>query len=139
MVLLEPCFKVRARGEGELGAIGGRCHPADSAGSCAVRSRAFAPRGSSRRRDELDSEAGVSAEEEIRRARSQIRPISGPREANGPSAQAPLQEKTRPERGLSEWAIQDSNLGPLPYQASQAVPPSSPEGQMSLFDEVEAD
>ena len=89
--------------------------------------------------DELDSEAGVSAEEEIRPARAQIRPISCPRAANGPSALAPLQHKTPPERGLSEWAIQDSNLGPLPYQASQGVPPSTPEGQMSLFDEVQAD
>ncbi len=31
--------------------------------------------------DELDAEAGVSAEEEIRRARAEIRPISGPRDA----------------------------------------------------------
>ncbi len=68
--------------------------------------------------DELDGEAGISAEEEIRRARAQIRPISGPQAAPGPSAQAPLQHKTPPERGRSEWAIQDSNLGPLPYQRS---------------------
>ena len=68
--------------------------------------------------DELDGAAGVSAEEEIRRARAQFRPISGPRKAVGHSAQAPLQHKTPPERGRSEWAIQDSNLGPLPYQRS---------------------
>jgi len=29
--------------------------------------------------------------------------------------------------------------GPLPYQASQGVPPGSHEGQMSLFDEEEVD
>ena len=69
--------------------------------------------------DELDGEAGVSAEEEIRRARAQIRPISGPRDRSDPSAGAPLQQKTPPERGLSEWAIQDSNLGPLPYQRAR--------------------
>ncbi len=33
-------------------------------------------------------------------------------------AGSPLQQETPPERGLSEWAIQDSNLGPLPYQRS---------------------
>jgi hypothetical protein len=36
-------------------------------------------------------------------------------------------------------SIQDSNLEPLPYRASHAVPPDPLEGQMSLFDEVEAD
>lgn len=47
---------------------------------------------------ELGRDAGVSAEEEIRRAHAQIRPTSGRRSF---SAGAPQQE-TSPKRGLSE-------------------------------------
>ena len=45
-----------------------------------------------------------------------------------------MNEKTRPERGSDEWAIQDSNLGPLPYQGAPEYPGSPPEGQLPLWD-----
>jgi hypothetical protein len=51
-------------------------------------------------------------------AREEIRPISGPRASIDVPAETPENEDTAPERGISEWAIQDSNLGPLPYQRS---------------------
>ena len=69
--------------------------------------------------DTLEEFGWVSAEEEIRRARVQIRPISGPRAEAPASAEAPGHEKDPALQGLYEWAIQDSNLGPLPYQRSR--------------------
>ena len=59
------------------------------------------------------------ADEQIWQARREIRPKSGPQADRAQLADAPENEKTPPERGLPEWAIQDSNLGPLPYQRSQ--------------------
>ncbi len=67
---------------------------------------------------ELADAEKVSAEELIRRAREEIRPISGRRAAGDVSAEAPNDEETPPKRGISEWAILDSNQGPLPYQRS---------------------
>jgi integrase len=67
---------------------------------------------------ELADAEKVSAEELIRQAREEIRPISGPRAADDVPAVTPDNEETPPKRGISEWAIQDSNLGPLPYQRS---------------------
>jgi hypothetical protein len=75
-----------------------------------------------------------------------ISEISDPRRSDLPAPQVPRHlavwrnrdgpknEKTPPERGDSKWAIQDSNLGPLPYQAGPGCSPESAEGQMSLFD-----
>jgi len=67
---------------------------------------------------ELAGAEKLSADEQIRRARKEIRPISGPRAGSAGEPRQPENEKTPPERGDSEWAIQDSNLGPLPYQRS---------------------
>jgi integrase len=67
---------------------------------------------------ELADAEKVSADELTRQAREEIRPISGPQDTKGASAEAPRTQETPPERGISEWAIQDSNLGPLPYQRS---------------------
>jgi hypothetical protein len=39
-------------------------------------------------------------------------------DGNGDVAIAPQTAKPRQMRGLCKWAIQDSNLGPLPYQRS---------------------
>jgi hypothetical protein len=36
--------------------------------------------------------------------------------------------------GISEWAIQDSNLGPLPYQRLPDSPTGPVGSQLSLFD-----
>jgi integrase len=58
----------------------------------------------------------LPADEQILRARREIRPISGPQDAKGVPAGTPDKQETPPERGRSKWAIQDSNLGPLPYQ-----------------------
>ena len=68
---------------------------------------------------ELAEGEKVSAEDLIGEARAErIRPISGPQSPKDVSAEASMNEKTPPERGSDEWAIQDSNLGPLPYQRS---------------------
>jgi integrase len=67
---------------------------------------------------ELADAEKVSAEELIRQAREEIRPISGPRAPADVSAETSENDKTPPQRGSDEWAIQDSNLGPLPYQRS---------------------
>ncbi|MCE7891595.1 MAG: hypothetical protein DYH12_18170 [Sorangiineae bacterium PRO1] len=87
--------------------------------------------------DELDGDAGLSAEEQIRRARAEIRPISGPRAAAGDSTEASPQQETPPERGLSEWAILDSNQGPLPYQDTGVHEPPAdwPDPQLRLWSE----
>ena len=68
---------------------------------------------------ELAEAERVSAEELIRRARVEIRPISGPQGANEIDRQNDEADVNRAVEGRSaEWAIQDSNLGPLPYQRS---------------------
>ena len=68
--------------------------------------------------EELRGAEKMPADEQILRARRQIRPTSGPQDARGVPAGTPDKQETPPERGLSKWAIQDSNLGPLPYQRS---------------------
>ena len=67
---------------------------------------------------ELADAEKVSAEELIRQAREEVRPISGPRASDDVSAKTPGNEKRPQARASDEWAIQDSNLGPLPYQRS---------------------
>ena len=67
---------------------------------------------------ELAEAEKVSAEELILEARQKIRPISGPQSQKDVRAGTSMNEKTPPQRGSDEWAIQDSNLGPLPYQRS---------------------
>ena len=50
---------------------------------------------------------------------ARIRPISGPRTRVGTIRRdRPPTTKGPGVRDLSEWAIQDSNLGPLPYPRS---------------------
>src|SRR2546428_13876016 len=56
--------------------------------------------------DELAGAEKVSAEEEIRRARAEIRPTFGPR-AEAADADAPQTHESPANAGLSEWAIQD--------------------------------
>ena len=75
--------------------------------------------------EELRGAEKVLADEQILRARGQIRPISGPRaagESEHTSAKRPLTTEDPAVAGSSGtrllWAIQDSNLGPLPYQRS---------------------
>jgi integrase len=67
---------------------------------------------------ELAEAEKVSAEEMILEARQKIRPISGPQSQEDVSVETSMNDKTPPRRGSDEWAIQDSNLGPLPYQRS---------------------
>jgi integrase len=84
--------------------------------------------------DELAGAENVSAEEEIRRARSEIRPISGPRAEEAEQEASPTQTKSPAEQGFSEWAMVDSNHRPPPYQGHPERPSSPPEGQLSLWD-----
>jgi hypothetical protein len=68
---------------------------------------------------ELDDAEKVLAEELIRQARAKIRPVSGPRTTGPAPANAPHNHETPLAAGpQTEWAILDSNQGPLPYQRS---------------------
>jgi len=72
--------------------------------------------------NELRETEKIPMDEMIARARNEIRSISGPRAESGEprvSAEAPRPRKSPANAGPgAEWAIQDSNLGPLPYQRS---------------------
>jgi integrase len=68
---------------------------------------------------ELAEAEKTSAEQLIRRARAEIRPISGPRASDVAEAAGARTQRNPAAAGpSSRWAIQDSNLGPLPYQRS---------------------
>jgi len=65
--------------------------------------------------DELEGVERVPAEEQIRRARASLVPVPYP----PTGAEAGAEAVGEPESQVfSGWAIQDSNLGPLPYQRS---------------------
>lgn len=83
---------------------------------------------------ELAEAEKVPAEELIRRARTEIRPISGPRAAEeAEGIQVRRKENPVGARPSSEWAIQDSHLGRLPYPRGSGSPAASSDGQLSLW------
>ena len=69
--------------------------------------------------EELRGAEKIPMDELIARARNEIRPISGPRSGSPADAHSPRPRKSPANAGPgARWAIQDSNLGPLPYQRS---------------------
>ena len=70
--------------------------------------------------DELDDAPRIAAEDAIRTARDTrcVPGVSGKDEPKGGPSGARSTEKPRRSAVRGEWAIQDSNLGPLPYQRS---------------------
>ena len=68
--------------------------------------------------DDFDPAQRTPAEAAIRQARDELVPVRYPLRGRG----APREGPARPEppvcRHLTEWAILDSNQGPLPYQRS---------------------